>query len=238
MSEFALQREIPRSNRTCGQRNNFAGRILRPPSWRNFRLRLGVPGSFLFRRGFFVSNSAPSSSATPKPKRPLSLGVIFLTLYIDLIGFSIIFPLGPDLLAHYLGLEGHHGVLGWLLAQSDALAHSLGRDNAFAAVLFGGVAIAGGSGTIWGVVAAVLIWGFSRSYLQLRDWDANGLVIVSGLLLLVSVTVPRLLSKIRDLIAHRSPRPASRGKNTESTDPVTAQPSSATAGHDQGSNRG
>ena len=37
----------------------------------------------------------PFSSATPA--KPLSLGVIFLTLYIDLIGFSIIFPLGPDL---------------------------------------------------------------------------------------------------------------------------------------------
>jgi len=107
-----------------------------------------------------------------------------------------------------------------------------------AAVLFGGVAIAGGIGTIWGVVAAVLIWGFSRSYLQLAGWDANGLIIVSGLLLLVSVTVPRLLSKIRDVFAHRSPRPASRGNNTESSDPVTAQPSSASAGHDQGSNRG
>lgn len=65
--------------------------------------------------------------------------MIFLTLYIDLIGFSIIFPLGPDLLAHYLNLEGHTGVLGWLLAQTDALAHALGKDRSFAAVLFGGV---------------------------------------------------------------------------------------------------
>ena len=43
------------------------------------------------------STSAPTPAA---PKRALSLGVIFLTLYIDLIGFSIIFPLGPDLLKH------------------------------------------------------------------------------------------------------------------------------------------
>ena len=71
--------------------------------------------------------------------KPLSLGVIFLTLYIDLIGFSIIFPLGPDLIAHYLNTDGQSGTLGWLLTQSNAVAHTFGRDNAFAAVLFGGV---------------------------------------------------------------------------------------------------
>ena len=73
------------------------------------------------------------------PSKPLSLGVIFLTLYIDLIGFSIIFPLGPDLITHYLQTDGQGGTLGWLLAQSNAVAHAFGRDNAFAAVLFGGV---------------------------------------------------------------------------------------------------
>jgi MFS family permease len=97
------------------------------------------------RAGGFLSTSALSSpdlnppDSTPVPAKPLSLGVIFLTLYIDLIGFSIIFPLGPDLIAHYLHTDGQSGVLGWLLAQSDALARVFGRDNAFAAVLFGGV---------------------------------------------------------------------------------------------------
>ena len=77
---------------------------------------------------------APSS-----PSRPLSLGVIFLTLYIDLIGFSIIFPLGPDLLEYYLKIDGHTGVLGWMLQQTDHIAAALGHDSNFAAVLFGGV---------------------------------------------------------------------------------------------------
>ena len=85
--------------------------------------------------------TAPTSptATIEKPKRALSLGVIFLTLYIDLIGFSSIFPLGPDLLGHYLSTDGRTGALGWLLTQSDAIARSFGRDNAFAAVLFGGV---------------------------------------------------------------------------------------------------
>jgi MFS family permease len=65
--------------------------------------------------------------------------VIFLTLYIDLIGFSIIFPLGPDLLAHYLATDGQTGVLGRILQQTDRLAAALGQEQAFVAVLFGGI---------------------------------------------------------------------------------------------------
>ena len=82
---------------------------------------------------------APAPAGTPAPRRPLSLGVIFLTLLIDLVGFSIIFPLGPDLITYYLKADGGSGVLGWIIAQSEAAAHVLGRDHAFAAVLLGGV---------------------------------------------------------------------------------------------------
>ncbi len=102
----------------------------------NFRLLLGVSSGSFFPVPVPVSTAAPSPSV---PARPLSLGVIFLTLYIDLIGFSIGFPLGPDLLAHYLKIEGQTGLLGWLVGQTDALAHLLGKDHNFAAVLFGGV---------------------------------------------------------------------------------------------------
>ena len=107
-----------------------------------------------------------------------------------------------------------------------------------AAVLFGGVAIAGGVGTIWGVIAAVLIWGFSQSYLQLIGWDANALVIVSGVLLLLSVTIPRLLGALRGAISHRSFRPkGTEGVSSPPGDEV-AQNSPAGTGHDQGSHRG
>jgi len=83
-------------------------------------------------------NAIPPAGS-PAPPRPLSLGVIFLTLLIDLIGFSIIFPLGPDLITYYLRVDAGSGPLGWIMAQSEAAAHALGRDHAFAAVLFGGV---------------------------------------------------------------------------------------------------
>jgi MFS family permease len=84
-----------------------------------------------------------TSATTPAAKRPLSLGVIFLTLYIDLIGFSIVFPLGPDLLKHYLATDGSGGLLGALLDQINALAHAIGNDEGTSlhlrAVLFGGI---------------------------------------------------------------------------------------------------
>src|SRR5436853_4274556 len=82
--------------------------------------------------------AAETNTSSDRLQRPLSLGVIFLTLYIDLIGFSIIFPLGPDLIHHYLGLEGHRGLLGWLLTQSESLAHTFGRAPDVA-VFFGGL---------------------------------------------------------------------------------------------------
>ena len=79
-----------------------------------------------------------STSAATTPRK-LSLGVIFLTLYIDLIGFSIIFPLGPHLLEYYLKLEGHSGLLGWVVSGCDTAAHWLGNDTHFLPVLIGGV---------------------------------------------------------------------------------------------------
>lgn len=84
-----------------------------------------------------LSNVTPSTAPSSSTK-PLSLGVIFLTLYIDLIGFSIIFPLGPDLLSHYLSMEGHSGVLGWFLVHIENLARWFNIENN-AVVLFGGV---------------------------------------------------------------------------------------------------
>ena len=67
-----------------------------------------------------------------------------------------------------------------------------------ASVLFGGVAIAGGVGTMWGVLAAVLELGVIRSVLQLVDVSANALLIVSGALLLISVVLPRAIEISRE----------------------------------------
>ena len=134
------------------------------------------------------------------------------------------------------GLAGFVYTLRFASASPDgAMGYEL---IVIAAVLFGGVAIAGGIGTMWGVIAAVLVWGASRSLLQLAGFDANALVIVSGLLLLVSVAIPRLISRVRDQLAHRSPRSgaATRGEALPPSGSEVVHSSPAGAGHDQGSN--
>lgn len=132
--------------------------------------------------------SSTASSTTPAAPRPLSLGVIFLTLYIDLIGFSIIFPLVPDLLHHYLAAEGNHDLLGWLITEVNALARTFGNDAHLPEVLFGGVVSSlfsvlqfifapfwGGLSdrhgrrgillfTVAGTAASYLLWAFSGSF--------------------------------------------------------------------------
>lgn len=129
-----------------------------------------------------------SPSAASPSKRPLSLGVIFLTLYIDLVGFSIIFPLGPDLLHHYLAVEGPDGILGWLVRRIEPVAHFFGNDTHLPEVLFGGVVSSlfsitqfvcaplwGGLSdrrgrrgvllfTVAGTAASYLLWVFSGSF--------------------------------------------------------------------------
>jgi MFS family permease len=68
-----------------------------------------------------------------------SLGVIFLTIFIDLLGFTIIFPLFPAILDYYLRVDGSGGALGWLVGRIDALASLAGSHHNYRAVLFGGI---------------------------------------------------------------------------------------------------
>ena len=71
--------------------------------------------------------------------RPRILGLVFLTVFLDLVGFSIIFPIFPALLDYYVTLEGETSLIGRLQAQLIELVGS--REGAdFAVVtLFGGI---------------------------------------------------------------------------------------------------
>ena len=95
-------------------------------------------------------------AAAPAARAPARLGVIFLTIFIDLLGFSIIFPLFPALLTHYLQVDGSDGVLGWLIAQIDALARLTGSQGNYREVLFGGVL-----GSLYGFLQflSAPVWG-------------------------------------------------------------------------------
>jgi len=91
---------------------------------------------------------------------PLSLGIIFLTIFIDLLGFTIIFPLFPAILDYYFALEGNRGLLGALLGAIDRLADFAGSAGNYRAVLFGG---------LLGSVYALLQFTFSPVWGSLSD---------------------------------------------------------------------
>ena len=54
-------------------------------------------------------------------KKP-TLFIVFLTVFIDVVGFSIVFPLFPAMLDHYLTLEGDVSIVGSLVAWLKGLA--------------------------------------------------------------------------------------------------------------------
>lgn len=66
-----------------------------------------------------------------------------------------------------------------------------------AAVLLGGVSIFGGKGSLFGVLAGVLLLGGLRNLLILQDTSTEVLTIVTGLLLLMSVLAPSITQRLR-----------------------------------------
>ena len=66
-----------------------------------------------------------------------------------------------------------------------------------AAVLFGGVSIFGGRGSMIGVLLSLLIIGVLSNALTLADVSSETLTIVTGALLLSSVLIPNLVARWR-----------------------------------------
>lgn len=101
-------------------------------------------------------------------------------------------------------VAGLAGVL-WTLRYSSARA-----DNGFgielavvAAVLLGGVSIFGGKGTLPGVLAGVVLLATLQNALRLQDVSNEALNVVTGVLLIVSVLLPNILSSARTAIRRR-----------------------------------
>jgi MFS family permease len=99
----------------------------------------------------FVTSVPPA-----QPAKPLSLGVIFLTLYIDLIGFSIFFPVGPAMLEWYVNRESQGGLLASLIHHLQALASA-----AHASDLATGALFAGALGSVYSLMQFLFspVWG-------------------------------------------------------------------------------
>ncbi|WP_431877801.1 ABC transporter permease [Amycolatopsis sacchari] len=101
-------------------------------------------------------------------------------------------------------VAGLAGVL-WTLRYSSARA-----DNGFglelavvAAVLLGGVSIFGGKGTLPGVLAGVVLLATLQNALRLQDVSNEALNIVTGVLLIISVLLPNLVTRTRASLRRR-----------------------------------
>ena len=91
-----------------------------------------------------------------EPATRRSLGQIFLVVFIDLVGFSIIFPLFPAMLEWYLAQEGEASLIGQLVALLDALTPGDEPNRFLTTVLFGGIL-----GSLYSLLQFVFspIWG-------------------------------------------------------------------------------
>ncbi len=95
----------------------------------------------------------PAGASRPQT----GLFVIFLTVFIDLVGFSVIFPLFPQLLLYYLGLDGQDGTLGSFVGVLEQFAGGTdGAGDFRVTVLFGGIL-----GSLYAVLSFVFApyWG-------------------------------------------------------------------------------
>ena len=98
----------------------------------------------------------------------------------------------------------------WTLRYSSARAdNGNGLELAVvASVLLGGVSIFGGKGTLWGVLAGVLLLVSLQNALRLADVSNDALTVVTGLLLIISVLAPNVVNAITTAVGRRRRRPA------------------------------
>ncbi len=74
------------------------------------------------------------------PEARSVLKIVFVTLFLDLVGFSIIFPLFPAMLDYYVAREGDAGLIGWLVSALEGFTQVAGGPGEMGIiVLFGGV---------------------------------------------------------------------------------------------------
>ncbi len=90
-----------------------------------------------------MTNSKPRSA----------VGIVCLIVFLDIVGFSILFPLFPAMLNHYLEVEGEASWIGRLAVQ---LSEWAGGNQAQTVTLFGGVL-----GSIYSILQFLFapVWG-------------------------------------------------------------------------------
>lgn len=65
--------------------------------------------------------------------------VIFISLLLDLLAFTMILPLLPSLMEHYRKNDNENGLYPWLLNRLEYFRILVGAPERFNSVLFGGM---------------------------------------------------------------------------------------------------
>lgn len=87
-----------------------------------------------------MSDSAVKPAEALSPESRSVLKLVFFTLFLDLVGFSIIFPLFPSMLTYYMEQEGGSGLIGAVVSGLEQFTRLAGGPGDFGiVVLFGGV---------------------------------------------------------------------------------------------------
>ena len=131
---------------------------------------------------------------TATPRRGV-LGQVFLIVFIDMVGFSILFPLFPRMLEHYVGLEGAGSLVGRLDASLRELVGASAGSMAVPA-LFGGILgslyslLQFACAPLWGQLSdrigrrPTLLWTLALTALGYLLWVVSGtfaLLVISRL---------------------------------------------------------
>jgi MFS family permease len=114
------------------------------------------------------------------------IGIVFLTLFIDLMGFSIVFPIFPAMLDWYLPDSEPNGLLTMLIQSLGDLTHATGSSRFLVTVLFGGLlgslysVLQFISAPIWGQLSdrfgrrPILLWTLSGNFFSYLLWIFSG----------------------------------------------------------------
>jgi len=131
-----------------------------------------------------MESPQPISPSTSHGKK--ALPAILLTLFLDLLGFSLVFPLFPAMLQYYLDKEGMTGLLGLILRMAENIGNVSGTGSSFTPVLFGGILgsiyslLQFAMAPLWGAISdrigrrKVLLFTISGTALSYLIWMISG----------------------------------------------------------------
>jgi MFS family permease len=102
------------------------------------------------------SGGSPYKGRVEQRNKHASLGIVCLIAFLDIVGFSILFPLFPAMLDHYLALEGADSQVGRLVAWLQDLSGSEEHAQQNVVALFGTVL-----GTLYSALQFLFapVWG-------------------------------------------------------------------------------